>query len=301
MKAQDQKLIRLISKLIEREEKSWRSRRAWKKIEELVGENQIHVLLLEELALKDKCAFRSNAQDLISVAWWKSIQTEKDSQFIQLFSKTKSHALAGKLQVYTHLAHDDLYQLISSKTKGSVDSQLIQDFKEIISLNNEWSESLIHQTARAIVSLRSRSDELANLLWDLYFDDQNYSEVSLAECVEKEIVPSSGKYRYLGSAVLGGKQLSAIADIGDISTMIEFVMPYVGVDNRVSASMSYLISSCEGEILDYFWMRFFERESSFLLDNLRSNPQIPNVNLIQRIWADWSNSQGRMYLPTWKI
>jgi len=295
MKAQDQKLVRLINKLIVREDKSWRSRRTWKKIEEFVKENPINVLLLGDLALKNNCAFRVDAQDLISAAWWKSIQTEKESQFIQLFSKTKSHALAGKLQVYTHLAHNDLLQLISSKTKVNVDPRLIEDFREIISLNNEWSESLIHQTATAIVSLRSRCDDLANLLWDLYFDNHYSSEVSLAECLDKEIIPSSGKYRYLGSAALGGKQLSAIADIGDIATMIEFVMPYVGENKRVSASMSYLISSCEGEILDYFWMLFFEHESSFLLDNLRTNPQIPNVNLIQRIWADWSNSKGNRF------
>jgi len=69
MKAQDQKLVRLINKLIVREDKSWRSRRTWKKIEEFVKENPINVLLLGDLALKNNCAFRVDAQDLISAAW----------------------------------------------------------------------------------------------------------------------------------------------------------------------------------------------------------------------------------------
>jgi WD40 repeat protein len=291
----------------------------WKKVLTLLGDDPALGVFLAPIASNSENIYSVKAQDIIARAWWNSIGEVEENERYSLLVATSSHAEAGYLRIYTHVIHKDLEVLLTSldtfDTKNSFKEspaiKLLGELNEAISLGDNWALELIKQIG-AIAATKKFGDLLPDLLWKYYFDESKYADEIRFICAQNSILPSAGDHYFTSAAILGPaffRRLITDTNVhsaySEVSRCLEkFYSSTVYSENRrvgsesLKKSLSDLIEHAEGEILEYFWDRWYRKPNLFvdasLFDSLEKNNSLPSLKWIDHIWEFWRRKELSM-------
>lgn len=288
----------------------------WKKVLNLLGNYPYLGTFLAPIATNSENVYSVKAQDIIARAWWNSIGKVEENERYSLLVATRSHAEAGNLRIYTHLINNDLEVLLVSHrivdTKNIfLESQAVKFLEEldaVISVGDKWSLELIKQIG-AIAATKKFGDSLPDLLWKHYFDESKYADEIRLICEQNSILPSAGDYFFTSAAILGPelfRRTITVANVhvaySEVSRCLEkFYSSSIYSQSRrvgsefLKASLSDLIKHADGEILEYFWDRWYRKPNLFvdasLFDALEKNKSLPSLKWIDHLWEFWRRNE----------
>ncbi len=267
--------------------------------------SDLYESVVKQVAITSSNPFTVDAQDLISRYWWNAGGNYAEDRMHRLLVDTKSIAKYGTLRVKTHLVHGSLAKYAHSIAESrSKKNQFFEDLDEIAKGKDYWTYELLDACGSLFKENENLRNSLANFMWQLWSSEPDLADKITEACSANAILPSEGKFLYIGAAVLGPGELRIVAEEGNVIELIEFLLPCLQMDCRILSSFESLLSQASGKVLDHLWSHNGVSSNSRFQELLISNGNIPSSEIVNLIWCRWAEDENNLLeaaLSLWSL